>query len=67
MIVGTGNYAWINWIGALPCIALLDDCVLAALFRSQTVQQGVSRLPTGVFMQDAYILSRSVHGTDANE
>eukprot|EP00808_Paulinella_micropora_P019677 g15411.t1 len=25
MVVGTGNYAWINWIGALPCLSLLDD------------------------------------------
>ncbi|CAE7660391.1 Lmf1 [Symbiodinium pilosum] len=24
-IVGTGNYAWINFIGALPCFAMLDD------------------------------------------
>ena len=24
-IVGTGNYAWINYIGALPCFAMLDD------------------------------------------
>eukprot|EP00927_Polykrikos_kofoidii_P013387 TRINITY_DN15833_c0_g2_i1.p1 TRINITY_DN15833_c0_g2~~TRINITY_DN15833_c0_g2_i1.p1 ORF type:complete len:803 (+),score=105.51 TRINITY_DN15833_c0_g2_i1:32-2440(+) len=24
-IVATGNYAWINFIGALPCISLLDD------------------------------------------
>jgi hypothetical protein len=24
-IVATGNYAWINFIGALPCLALLDD------------------------------------------
>ena len=24
-IVGTGNYAWINFIGILPCIALFDD------------------------------------------
>ncbi|CAK0877748.1 unnamed protein product [Prorocentrum cordatum] len=29
MIVGTGNYAWINFIGALPCIALLDDAALS--------------------------------------
>ena len=24
-IVGTGNYAWINYVGILPCIALFDD------------------------------------------
>eukprot|EP00928_Gymnodinium_smaydae_P034755 TRINITY_DN24563_c0_g2_i2.p1 TRINITY_DN24563_c0_g2~~TRINITY_DN24563_c0_g2_i2.p1 ORF type:complete len:608 (-),score=47.97 TRINITY_DN24563_c0_g2_i2:257-2080(-) len=29
LIVATGNYAWINFIGALPCIAMLDDAVLA--------------------------------------
>eukprot|EP01050_Picozoa_sp_SAG11_P034977 SAG11_NODE_12594_length_695_cov_1.100671_1_plen_75_part_10 len=23
-IIATGNYAWINWVGALPYIALLD-------------------------------------------
>lgn len=28
MIVGTGNYAWINVIGMLPCIALFDDAAL---------------------------------------
>lgn len=30
-IVGTGNYAWINWIGALPCLALLDDRFLTSI------------------------------------
>jgi hypothetical protein len=25
MIVGTGNYAWINFVGMLPCLALFDD------------------------------------------
>ena len=24
-VVSTGNYAWINYVGVLPCIALLDD------------------------------------------
>mmetsp|Transcript_15103 Transcript_15103/g.25050 ORF Transcript_15103/g.25050 Transcript_15103/m.25050 type:complete len:918 (+) Transcript_15103:117-2870(+) len=28
-IVGTGNYAWINFVGALPCFAMLDDCFLS--------------------------------------
>jgi len=28
-VVGTGNYAWINFIGALPCIAMLDDAFLS--------------------------------------
>ena len=32
MIAGTGNYAWINWIGALPALALLDDSVVGILF-----------------------------------
>eukprot|EP00933_Yihiella_yeosuensis_P082471 TRINITY_DN96374_c0_g1_i1.p1 TRINITY_DN96374_c0_g1~~TRINITY_DN96374_c0_g1_i1.p1 ORF type:complete len:536 (-),score=66.64 TRINITY_DN96374_c0_g1_i1:136-1689(-) len=30
-IVGTGNYAWINFIGALPCISMLDDSFLLFL------------------------------------
>eukprot|EP00435_Cladocopium_sp_Y103_P017461 s2842_g4.t1 len=30
-IVGTGNYAWINFIGALPCISMLDDAFLLFL------------------------------------
>ena len=30
LIVATGNYAWINVIGAVPCFALLDDDFLAA-------------------------------------
>ncbi len=25
LIVGTGNYAWINFVGCLPCLALFDD------------------------------------------
>lgn len=37
-IVGTGNYAWINWIGALPCIALLDDGFLSYFFRTSMVE-----------------------------
>eukprot|EP00300_Choanocystis_sp_HF-7_P020830 c20686_g1_i1.p1 GENE.c20686_g1_i1~~c20686_g1_i1.p1 ORF type:complete len:562 (+),score=127.00 c20686_g1_i1:286-1971(+) len=32
LIVGTGNYAWINWIGALPCLAFLDDDFLRVFF-----------------------------------
>ena len=27
-----GNYAWINWVGALPYLSLLDDAFLAAYF-----------------------------------
>eukprot|EP00439_Symbiodinium_sp_Y106_P038421 s8_g4.t1 len=30
-IVGTGNYAWINFIGALPCVAMVDDGFLLGL------------------------------------
>ena len=33
MIVLTGNYAWINFIGALPVLALLDDDVWATCWR----------------------------------
>lgn len=29
MIVATGNYAWINFIGAVPCLSMLDDAVLS--------------------------------------
>ena len=36
-IVLTGNYAWINFIGALPCCALADDAALAPLFSRSTV------------------------------
>jgi hypothetical protein len=36
-IVLTGNYAWINLIGALPCCALADDAALAPLFSRSTV------------------------------
>ena len=28
-IVGTGNYAWINYVGAIPCFAMLDDAFLS--------------------------------------
>ena len=40
-IVGTGNYAWINWIGALPCLALLDDAFLVSigLFTAETAAE----------------------------
>eukprot|EP00960_Hanusia_phi_P023020 680327-Hanusia_phi.AAC.2 len=31
-IVSTGNYAWINFIGSVPCLALLDDHFLSFLF-----------------------------------
>lgn len=31
-IVSTGNYAWINFIGALPTLSCLDDAALSALF-----------------------------------
>ena len=33
-IVSTGNYAWINFIGAVPCLALLDDQFLSLFFKS---------------------------------
>eukprot|EP00929_Paragymnodinium_shiwhaense_P084759 TRINITY_DN45355_c0_g1_i1.p1 TRINITY_DN45355_c0_g1~~TRINITY_DN45355_c0_g1_i1.p1 ORF type:complete len:587 (+),score=70.24 TRINITY_DN45355_c0_g1_i1:236-1996(+) len=36
-IVGTGSYAWINFIGLLPCIALLDDDFLSYIFSSRSV------------------------------
>jgi hypothetical protein len=32
MIVGTGNYAWINFLGMLPCISLLDDQFLEQMW-----------------------------------
>lgn len=37
-IVGTGNYAWINWIGIVPYLALLDDGILRRVFPTQLVQ-----------------------------
>ena len=33
-IVGTGNYAWINYVGVLPCIALFDDEFIEMLERN---------------------------------
>lgn len=38
-IVGTGNYAWINFIGALPCLALLDDGVLRWAFARRSAEE----------------------------
>ena len=32
LIVGTGNYAWINYISTLPCISLFDDETLTSWF-----------------------------------
>lgn len=37
-IVGTGNYAWINWIGIVPYLALLDDGILRRVFPSKTIE-----------------------------
>ena len=36
-IVGTGNYAWINFIGALPMLSLLDDHFLSHFFSEEAV------------------------------
>ena len=36
-IFGTGNYAWINWIGIVPYLALLDDGVLCRVFPRKSV------------------------------
>ena len=36
-IVGTGNYAWINFIGVVPYLSLLDDGVLRYVFPAATV------------------------------
>lgn len=36
-IVGTGNYAWINFIGVVPYLSLLDDGVLRYIFPAATV------------------------------
>lgn len=38
-IVATGNYAWINWVGVLPCIALFDDDTLAWIYPTGTVRE----------------------------
>ncbi len=32
-IVGTGNYAWINFVGATPCLALFDDRFLLDVYQ----------------------------------
>ena len=36
-IVGTGNYAWINFVGAVPALALLDDRFLSRLLPASMV------------------------------
>lgn len=56
-IVGTGNYAWINWIGIVPYLALLDDGVLRRVFPSETVQAAL----------DASAASEHVSSTDGME
>lgn len=33
-VVATGNYAWINWVGIIPCLALFDDQTLESIFPS---------------------------------
>lgn len=35
-IVGTGNYAWINWIGIVPYLSLFDDSFLSATIFART-------------------------------
>jgi hypothetical protein len=37
-IVGTGNYAWINFIGVVPFLSLLDDGILRRVFPSTIVE-----------------------------
>lgn len=37
-IVATGNYAWINWIGIVPYLALLDDDILKRVFPRAIVE-----------------------------
>jgi hypothetical protein len=52
-IVGTGNYAWINFVGVLPCLALLDDGFLGMrLPRWQMLGSWAGR---GVLFSDAAI------------
>jgi hypothetical protein len=38
-IVGTGNYAWINFVGAVPALALLDDRFLSRLLPASMVAE----------------------------
>ena len=38
-IVGTGNYAWINFVGILPCLSLLDDQFLSSFFTAEAVAE----------------------------
>eukprot|EP00041_Stephanoeca_diplocostata_P035909 m.1283619 g.1283619 ORF g.1283619 m.1283619 type:complete len:177 (-) comp24776_c0_seq95:3795-4325(-) len=37
-IVLTGNYAWINWVGALPCLAVFDDQAWSWLIHRRSLQ-----------------------------
>ena len=38
-IVSTGNYAWINFLGVLPCLSLFDDYFLSFFFSEKTIEQ----------------------------
>jgi hypothetical protein len=38
-VVGTGNYAWINFVGVLPCLVLFDDAFLAPFFGKQMASE----------------------------
>jgi len=68
-IVGTGNYAWINFIGALPCLALFDDQFLSHFFSREAtqaadIQEEKSRKVTKVkykkVIRKAYRLTRTL-------
>ena len=49
-IVATGNYAWINFIGALPTLACLDDEFLSVFFSSSScaAAAAAARLEAGL-------------------
>ncbi len=38
-VVGTGNYAWINFVGFVPFIALLDDEFLAMFHGREAIDR----------------------------
>lgn len=57
MIVGTGNYAWINFIGLLPCLSMLDDGILQHCF-SRRALEDLQRASTRASLAGASTLQR---------
>mmetsp|Transcript_146026 Transcript_146026/g.466709 ORF Transcript_146026/g.466709 Transcript_146026/m.466709 type:complete len:881 (-) Transcript_146026:6-2648(-) len=69
MVVATGNYAWINFIGMVPCISMLDDAVLAWFLprsvaeAARTAAEAAALHGAGVIRRVLVKLLRLLHGT----